>query len=91
MKCDLATCEERDPKGLYKKARNGEIPFFTGIDSPYEEPETPELVLDTGAHDREECKNQLVQYVKDQTKKMRVNRKVRRMHFLFHKEAVWFL
>lgn len=68
VKCDLATCEERDPKGLYKKARNGEIPFFTGIDSPYEEPETPELVLDTGAHNREECKNQLVQYVKDQTK-----------------------
>jgi len=68
VKCDLETCEERDPKGLYKKARNGEIPFFTGIDSPYEEPETPELVLDTGTHNREECKNQLVQYVKDQTK-----------------------
>lgn len=42
IKCDLDICEQRDPKGLYKKARNGEIPFFTGIDSPYEEPEAPE-------------------------------------------------
>ncbi|MCY7962495.1 adenylyl-sulfate kinase [Bacillus inaquosorum] len=64
IKCDLDICEQRDPKGLYKKARNGEIPFFTGIDSPYEEPETPELVLDSGQHDREECKNQLIEFVK---------------------------
>jgi adenylylsulfate kinase len=45
----LATCEERDPKGLYKKARAGEIPEFTGISAPYEPPERPELVLDTAA------------------------------------------
>ncbi|MEC1421214.1 adenylyl-sulfate kinase [Bacillus subtilis] len=64
IKCDLDICEQRDPKGLYKKARNGEIPFFTGIDSPYEEPETPELVLDSGQHDREACKNQLIEFVK---------------------------
>ncbi|MFN2746164.1 MULTISPECIES: adenylyl-sulfate kinase [Bacillus] len=64
VKCDLETCEERDPKGLYKKARNGEIPFFTGIDSPYEEPEAPELVLDTGQNDRNACREQLVEYVK---------------------------
>ncbi|MCY9011738.1 adenylyl-sulfate kinase [Bacillus inaquosorum] len=64
IKCDLDICEQRDPKGLYKKARNGEIPFFTGIDSPYEEPEAPELVLDSGKHDREECKNQLIEFVK---------------------------
>ncbi|KJJ42851.1 MULTISPECIES: adenylyl-sulfate kinase [Bacillus] len=64
IKCDLDICEQRDPKGLYKKARNGEIPFFTGIDSPYEEPEAPELVLDSGQHDREECKNQLIEFVK---------------------------
>ncbi|MCY7975068.1 adenylyl-sulfate kinase [Bacillus inaquosorum] len=64
IKCDLDICEQRDPKGLYKKARNGEIPFFTGIDSPYEEPEAPELVLNSGQHDREECKNQLIEFVK---------------------------
>jgi adenylylsulfate kinase len=45
----LATCEQRDPKGLYKKARAGEIPEFTGISAPYEPPERPELVLDTAA------------------------------------------
>lgn len=45
----LATCEARDPKGLYKKARAGEIPEFTGISAPYEPPERPELVLDTAA------------------------------------------
>ncbi|UYO36877.1 adenylyl-sulfate kinase [Bacillus zhangzhouensis] len=68
VKCDLNVCEERDPKGLYKKARNGEIPFFTGIDSPYEEPAAPELVLDTGQLSREESKQRLVSYVKGTTK-----------------------
>ncbi|MGG0944252.1 adenylyl-sulfate kinase [Bacillus subtilis] len=66
IKCDLDICEQRDPKGLYKKARNGEIPFFTGVDSPYEEPEAPELVLDSGQRDREACKNQLIEFVKQQ-------------------------
>ncbi|MEC1622471.1 adenylyl-sulfate kinase [Bacillus mojavensis] len=66
IKCDIEICEQRDPKGLYKKARNGEIQFFTGIDSPYEEPEAPELVLDSGQYDREECKNQLIEFVKQQ-------------------------
>ncbi len=46
-KCPIETCEQRDVKGLYKKARAGEIPFFTGIGSPYEEPENPELVINT--------------------------------------------
>ena len=68
VKCDLNVCEERDPKGLYKKARDGEIPFFTGIDSPYEEPASPELVLDTGELSREESKQRLVDYVKGTTK-----------------------
>ncbi len=54
VKCDLAICEERDPKGLYKKARAGEIPQFTGISAPYEEPEKAELVVDTGAETLEE-------------------------------------
>jgi adenylylsulfate kinase len=47
-RCSLAVCEERDVKGVYKRARAGEIKNFTGISSPYEEPEAPELVLDTG-------------------------------------------
>ena len=47
VKADLATCEGRDPKGLYRKARAGQIADFTGISAPYEEPETPELTVDT--------------------------------------------
>jgi len=46
-RCPISICEERDVKGLYKKARAGEIPHFTGISSPYEEPEKAELVVDT--------------------------------------------
>lgn len=46
-RCPLEVCEARDVKGLYKKARAGEIPHFTGISSPYEEPHSPELVVDT--------------------------------------------
>jgi len=48
LDCPLAICERRDPKGLYRKARAGEIPAFTGIDSPYEAPQNPEIVLRTG-------------------------------------------
>jgi adenylylsulfate kinase-like enzyme len=51
----LATAEERDPKGLYKKARRGELPNFTGIDSPYEAPEAPELTVNTAEKSIEEC------------------------------------
>jgi bifunctional enzyme CysN/CysC len=51
----LAVCEQRDPKGLYRKARSGELPGFTGIDSPYEEPQQPELRLDTSAASVDEC------------------------------------
>lgn len=47
VKASVETCEQRDPKGLYKKARAGEIPEFTGISAPYEEPQHAELVLDT--------------------------------------------
>lgn len=47
VKASLETCERRDAKGLYKKARRGEITEFTGISAPYEEPENPELILDT--------------------------------------------
>jgi adenylylsulfate kinase len=51
---DVATCEQRDPKGLYQKARAGQIPEFTGISAPYEAPEAPELVLDTARQTPEE-------------------------------------
>jgi len=47
VKCPLEVCEERDPKGLYSKARSGEIKEFTGISSPYEEPAGPEIVVET--------------------------------------------
>ncbi|PCH49560.1 MAG: adenylyl-sulfate kinase [Cellvibrionales bacterium] len=59
----LEVCEERDPKGLYKKARAGKISNFTGIDSSYEAPEFPELVVDTGANDIENCTEQLLNYL----------------------------
>lgn len=60
---DLETCEERDPKGLYKKARTGEIKEFTGISAPYEAPDAPQLTVDTSACDVEDCVQQLVDYV----------------------------
>ena len=62
---DVATCEDRDPKGLYKKARAGEIPEFTGISAPYEAPERPELVLDTGAQSVQESVERLVGYLEE--------------------------
>jgi len=52
--CDLSVCEERDVKGLYKKARAGEIPEFTGISSPYEAPESPEVIVDTARQSLDE-------------------------------------
>lgn len=59
VKCSVEACEKRDPKGLYKKARNAEIPNFTGISAPYEEPENPEIILDTERFSIEECAQQL--------------------------------
>jgi adenylylsulfate kinase len=53
--CPLDVCENRDVKGLYKKARQGEIKDFTGISSPYEEPENPELRIDTSSKSLEQC------------------------------------
>jgi len=63
VKADLATCEKRDPKGLYKKARKGEISDFTGIDSPYEPPENPEVVIDTEGNDIDTCVMQVLRYI----------------------------
>lgn len=59
----LETCESRDPKGLYKKARAGEIKGFTGIDAPYEEPEKAELTLDSDAHGIDDLARQVVDYL----------------------------
>ena len=59
----LETAEERDPKGLYKKARRGEIPNFTGIDSPYEPPVDPELSISTADLSLEQCVEQVVKLV----------------------------
>ena len=53
--CPIETCEQRDVKGLYKKARAGEIPFFTGIDSPYEAPDRAELVINTSELSLDAC------------------------------------
>ena len=63
-KCSLEKAEERDPKGLYKKARAGEIKEFTGISAPYEEPENAELVVDTTQADIETCVNQVLDFLK---------------------------
>lgn len=60
---DLSTCEARDPKGLYRKARSGQLRDFTGIDAPYEIPECPELVLATASESVEESLNRLAAYV----------------------------
>ena len=59
----LSVLEERDPKGLYKKARAGEIPQFTGISAPYEAPENPEIHLDTSKMNLEECAKSVVNYL----------------------------
>ncbi|TVS03516.1 MAG: adenylyl-sulfate kinase [Cyanobium sp. PLM2.Bin73] len=60
---DLAVCEQRDTKGLYAKARAGEIPHFTGISSPYEPPENPELRVETGSRPIETCVRQVVEHL----------------------------
>lgn len=59
----LSVCEERDPKGLYKKARQGQIPNFTGVDSPYEAPEHPEVVLNTAESTPEQCADAVIGYI----------------------------
>jgi adenylylsulfate kinase len=62
---NLEVCEKRDPKGLYKKARAGEITEFTGVSSPYEVPEHPELVVETGTQSVEESVEQIIDYLKN--------------------------
>jgi len=65
VKADLEVCESRDPKGLYKKARAGEIPEFTGISAPYEEPLNAEIVVDTGKASLEDCAKAVIDGLKE--------------------------
>ena len=64
MDAPLDVCESRDPKGLYKKARAGEIKGFTGIDAPYEPPLNPELRLDAAKRTAEELADQVLDYLR---------------------------
>ena len=63
VNCPLEVCETRDTKGLYRKARNGELKNFTGIDSPFEEPVHPDLEIKSDINSIETCHNQLVESV----------------------------
>lgn len=63
-KCSVEECEKRDPKGLYKKARYGEIPEFTGISAPYEAPDYPEIILDTEHESIEQSVDRVIEYLK---------------------------
>lgn len=62
----LDVCEQRDTKGLYVKARAGEIKHFTGIDSAYEAPQTPDIHIQTAGHSVDDCAEQIVQYLRTQ-------------------------
>lgn len=68
VKCPLNVCEERDVKGLYSKARAGEIKNFTGIDSPYEEPENPELEINTSVNSPEDSVNIIYDFIESKLK-----------------------
>jgi len=59
-RCSLEVCEQRDPKGLYRKARQGEIPAFTGVSAPYEEPLSPEIIIDTDQASPEDCAEKII-------------------------------
>lgn len=65
VRCPLDVCERRDVKGLYKKARAGIIKNFTGIDDPYEEPENPEIIVDTHLLSVDEAAQKIIQYLVD--------------------------
>ena len=67
LSCNIETCEQRDPKGLYKKARKGEILNFTGIDSPYETPKSPDLIINTQDETLKESEKQLFNFVVSKT------------------------
>ena len=64
VKCSLEKCEERDIKGLYKKARNNEIENFTGVNDPYEEPPNPDILIDTEKYTTKECVKKVLDFLK---------------------------
>ncbi|MDX1627797.1 MAG: adenylyl-sulfate kinase [Fulvivirga sp.] len=68
INCSLEVCEKRDVKGLYARARKGEIPDFTGISAPFEAPDQPDIVLDTANHSVEECLNLLSKQIAEKIK-----------------------
>ena len=63
VKCPLPVCEQRDPKGIYRKAKAGQINEFTGVSAPYEEPQNPEIVLETDKMSLDECIASLLDYL----------------------------
>ena len=63
VKCDIEVCKRRDPKGLYARALRGEIPEFTGVTSPYEEPQQPELVVETDLLSADELVERILAYL----------------------------
>jgi len=65
LNCPIFVCEDRDPKGLYKKARKGEISEFTGISSPYEAPTKPEIIIDSAKMSIEQSVDKVMGYLKD--------------------------
>lgn len=64
VKCDINECKKRDPKKLYSKASRGEIPSFTGVSAPYEEPSNPQLTLPSDSHSSEELAHEVILYLK---------------------------
>ena len=64
VKCSAKECETRDVKGMWKKARSGEIPMFTGLSAPYDAPKIPDLILDTENSSIEDCVNELINSLK---------------------------
>ena len=69
VECPIEVCESRDAKGLYQKARKGEIPNFTGISSAFEIPLNPEIVVHTAQHSLENCVNQILDFTLNRIKK----------------------
>ncbi len=65
VKCSVEECERRDPKGQYKKARAGIIKNYTGISAPYEEPENPDMVIDTEVFDLEDSVRRVVEFLEE--------------------------
>ncbi len=65
VKCSLSECESRDPKGMYQKAKRGEIPEFTGISAPYEEPLSPEIIIDTEKLPVEVSVEKIIKYMEE--------------------------